>query len=176
MNVDLIAQLKTEKEFFEVYREGDEKKLYDGKSLLFYAIGNHNSNARYIISNFLLDKGVDALGFNEEHESVFHVLMSRDDHDISKTVALCERLIRLGVDINTLDKKNRSALQWMIQLEYSDEELMPLYQLWFSQPCTCCETKNAWGKAPMDFALSRPHRKQLVELMKKHIESLRQKM
>ena len=166
MNVDLIAQLKTEKEFFEIYHEGDEKKLYDGESLLFYAIANHEPNARYIISNFLLDKGVDALGFNEEHESVFHVLMSRDDHDISKTVALCERLIRLGVDINTLDKKNRSALQYIINnMRYSDEELMPLYQLWFSQPCPSCETKNAWGFSPLDLAQKGSGREQLVELM-----------
>lgn len=176
MNVDLIAKLKTEKEFFEVYREGDEKESYNGKSLLYYAISNHNSDARYTIADFLLDKNTDVKSIDEEHNTMLHVLLSRPNHDLPKTIELCKRLIRLGVDINALDKKNRSALQYIINMGYTDEELMPLYQLWFSQPCTCCETKNAWGFSPLDLAQKGSGREQLVELMKKHIESLRQKM
>ena len=35
MDVSFVAKLKTYDDFIACYNEGDEKKLYDGESLLF---------------------------------------------------------------------------------------------------------------------------------------------
>lgn len=40
MNIDLIAKLKKYDDFISAYKTGDEEKLYNGKSLLFYSLSN----------------------------------------------------------------------------------------------------------------------------------------
>ena len=50
-------------------------------------------------------------------------------------------------------------------VKYTDEELMPLYDLWFSQPAVDINTKNAWGVSPLELAQKLPFRKKLVEMM-----------
>ena len=81
MNIDLIAKLKKYDDFIAVYQVGDEKKLYNGRSLLFYSLSNNNPEERYKISKFLLDQGMDATGINESEESLLHILLSRTKHN-----------------------------------------------------------------------------------------------
>ena len=108
MKTDLIAKLKDTDAFMEAYEPGDEKREYNGKSLLFYSLTNSDPESRYRISSFLLDKGVDATGVNDEHESLLHILLSRilrKEDNIDQVAELCRRLIKAGADVSQIDKK-----------------------------------------------------------------------
>lgn len=168
MNIDLTAKLKTKEEFLAIYKEGDEKKLYDGLPLIFYALSNNDLESRYFITSFLLDKNVDVLTKTVDDDTVLHILLSQRQHDLQKTFELCKSFLELGVDINALDKKNRLAFQWLINLKYTDEELVPFYDLWFSQNSVDFTTKNSWGVSPMELAVKVGLRATLVDRMKEY--------
>ena len=53
-------------------------------------------------------------------------------------------------------------------MKYTDEELEPLYQIWFSQNNVLVNHKNAWGKTPLEIAEQMPYRAGLLERMKKY--------
>ena len=76
MDISLIAKLKKYDDFIELFQSGDEKKLYNGQSLLFYSLSNNVPEERYKISMFLLEKETDACGVNEYGENLFHILFS----------------------------------------------------------------------------------------------------
>ncbi|MCQ2534897.1 MAG: ankyrin repeat domain-containing protein [Clostridia bacterium] len=166
MDISLIAKMKKYDEFILNYVEGDENKVYKGKSLLFYSLSNNDANSRYMISSFLLNKGIVANDLNECGENVLHILLSRNNYDISQTAELCKILIDKGVDINQLDEKDRVPLQYLISSKYTDEELEPIYQVLFAQNNILVSKKNAWGKTPIEIASQMPYRKSLLERMK----------
>ena len=116
MDISLVAKMKKYDEFISCYNEGDEKKLYKGKSLLFYSLSNNDAESRYLIT----------------------------------------------------DKKDRLPLQYVVNMKYTDEELEPLYQIWFSQNNVLVNHKNAWGKTPLEIAEKMPYRASLLERMKKY--------
>ena len=60
-------------EFISCYNEGDEKKLYKGKSLLFYSLSNNDAESRYLITDFLLNKGAETNVINECGENLLHI-------------------------------------------------------------------------------------------------------
>ena len=166
MNINLTAQLKKYDEFIELYKSGDEKKQYNGKSLLFYSLANNAPDERYNISMFLLEKGTDACGVNECGENLFHVLLSRVTHNLQQTVELCEKLIEKKVNVNEIDDKGRVPLQYIINMKYTDDELAPLYKLWFSQKGLILDHKNDWGKTPIELIEAIPYRNKLLEIVK----------
>ena len=142
--------------------------LIKGKSLLFYSLSNNDAESRYLITDFLLNKGAETNVINECGENLLHILLSRTNHNIKQTAELCQRLIKNGVDINQLDKKDRLPLQYVVNMKYTDEELEPLYQIWFSQNNVLVNHKNAWGKTPLEIAEKMPYRASLLERMKKY--------
>lgn len=163
MNIDLIAKLKKYDDFIAVYQVGDEKKLYNGRSLLFYSLSNNNPEERYKISKFLLDQGMDATGINESEESLLHILLSRTKHNLVQTEELCEILIEHGADINKIDNKGRVPLQYIINMKYTDDELDSLYKIWFSHGKVLVNHKNDWDKTPVELIKQIPYRKKLLE-------------
>ena len=163
MNIDLIAKMKDYQTFVDNYSDGDEVALYEGKSLLFYAMSNNDAEARYRIVMFLLDKGLDACCLNEENETLLHVLFSRVKHNLEQTIEMCEILLKKGVDINHLDKKNRSAFQYVINMKYTDEMLLDLYKVIFSKSKVNTSVKNDWGFSLLDLAQKLPYRNVLIE-------------
>lgn len=167
MDIDLIAKLKDYNTFVSCIKEEDVHKQYEGKSLLFYAISNNNPESRYLIAMYLLDRGVDAHGINNEEENLLHILLSRGKHNLSETADLCMRLVDAGVDINQIDNKGRVPLQYLVNMKYTDEELEPLCKIFFSREKLLVNNKNAWGKSPLDLAAVLPYRKRMVERMKK---------
>ena len=164
MNIDLIAQLKKYDDFAATYRDGDEKQLYKGRSLLFYSLANNLPEERYKISMFLLNQDTDACGTNECGENLFHILLSRVKHDLPQTVELCRILMAKGTDINQTDEKGRVPLQYIITMKYTDDELFDLYDLWFSHGNVIVDRKNAWGKTPLELMENIPYRKKLYEI------------
>ncbi len=168
MDICWIAQLKDKKAFYSNYQKGDSTKLFNGRSLVFFALANTNLETRYELVNFLLDEGADALSINADKETLLHILLSRTNHDLSATTNLCSRLIKSGVDINSIDNRNRLALQYLVNMKYTDDELEPLYEMWFAQPHICVNIKNDWGRSPLDIARLMPYRKKLVERLEKY--------
>ena len=168
MDISLVAKMKKYDEFISCYNEGDEKKVYKGKSLLFYSLSNNDTESSYLITDFLLNKGAEVNVINECGENLLHILLSRTKHNIKQTAELCKKLIDKGVNINQLDEKERVPLQYLINLKYTDEELEPLYQIWFAQNSILVNHKNAWGKTPLEIAEQMPYRASLLERMKKY--------
>lgn len=166
MNIYLTARMKSAEEFYELYDKKYLNEPYDGNTLIIYGIGNTEPDDRYNITNFLLDEGADAKVIDIYGNTLLHILLGHVEHDLERTIELCKRLIGLGVDINHKDNKNRLSIQWIINMvKYTDAELMPLYDLWFSQPDVDINTKNAWGVSPLELAQKIPFRKKLVEMM-----------
>ena len=118
MDIYLVAKLKKYDDFISCYNEGDEKKMYKGKSLLFYSLSNNDAESRYLITIFLINKGADVNVVNECGENLLHILLSRVNHNINQTVELCKKLIDGGVDINQIDEKGRVPLQYLINLKF----------------------------------------------------------
>lgn len=166
MDISLIVKLKKYDDFISAYKLGDEEKLYNGKSLLFYSLSNNNPEERYRISMFLLKKGTDVKGTNECGENLFHILLSRVNHVLFQTEEICDVLIEKGVDINKIDNKGRVPLQYIINMKYTDDELERLYQIWFSHGKVLVSHKNDWGKNPVEIMEQMPYRKKLLEMIK----------
>ncbi len=171
MEIDIIAKTKNKDEFYKKYKKSDNKKLFYGTSLIFYSIMNNDLDTRYEISNFLLDEGVDVKMQDEEGNTVLHILLAREEHDIIETTKLCKRFLDLGVDINVLDNKNRLAFQWVLNMKYTDIELEPLYNLFLSYKNVDFTTKNAWGFSPLDLANKLPYRNIIVNKIKEYIKN-----
>ena len=81
MDIYLVAKLKKYDDFISCYNEGDEKKMYKGKSLLFYSLSNNDAESRYLITIFLINKGADVNVVNECGENLLHILLSQYKSD-----------------------------------------------------------------------------------------------
>ncbi len=168
MDISLTAKLKNYDDFIELFQNGDEKKLYNGESLLFYSLSNNVPEERYRISMFLFEKGTDTSGVNEYGENLFHILFSRIKHDLPQTIELCKELIKRDTNMNLIDEKGRVPLQYIINMNYTDDELDELYRVWFSHGKILTTHPNAWGKTPLDLMEKIPYRKKLLEIAKSH--------
>ena len=93
MDISMSARLKSYEEFIAIFKEGDEKLTYNGKSLLFYSLSNNDTRNRYLISMFLLEKGMRTDEINECGETLLHVLLSRTKHDLVQTEEICKIII-----------------------------------------------------------------------------------
>ena len=168
MDISLVAKLKNYDEFIGCYTEGDEKKLYKDKSLLFFSLSNNDIESRYLITTFLIDKGADVNVINENCENLLHILLSRVSHNINQTAELCQRLIGMGVNVNQLDNKERVPLQYVINLKYTDEELEPIYDILCNQDKLLVNHKNVWGKTPLELAEQMSYRKSILDKLRKY--------
>ena len=171
MNIDLIANTKSMAEFEEAYRPGDEAGVYDGRSLIFFSLGNTSLPDRAAISTFLLDRGVDVSGVSPDGNGVLHVLLGQNQHEVADTTALCSRLLDGGADINLLDAKDRLPIQSLVGMKFTDDVLEPLYDLWFAHDGLDLTTPNAWGLSPLDLAKKVPYRAALVARMENYLDA-----
>lgn len=96
------------------------------------------------------------------------LLVTAASNGLIAPVMQLKKLIDKGVNINQLDEKERVPLQYLINLKYTDEELEPLYQIWFAQNSILVNHKNAWGKTPLEIAEQMSYRASLLERMKKY--------
>lgn len=151
-----------------IFKNGDEKNKYDGKSLIFFSLSNTDLPSRYEISNFLLDKNIDVLCKNSDDETVLHVLLGQRKNDIEETYRLCKRFIEKGVNINEKDGKGQTALFHIIRSNHTDEELKKLYNLWFSQSNLDLTSKDSTGCSAFEYARKLPYRLSLIERMENY--------
>lgn len=163
MKIDMIAKLKSSKDFMENYKVGDEKQSYEGKSLIFFSLSNSDLDSRYEISNLLLENNIDVLCRNEEQQTVLHVLLGQSQNDISKVAKLCAQFIDMGVDINARDKNGQMAIHYITRINKTDEDLKELYELWFSNSNLDLRTKDNAGHSALEYAEKFPYRANLIE-------------
>jgi hypothetical protein len=170
MKIDLVARIGTKDEFYSQFQEGDAKKLFEGLPLIFDAAANTNSEVRYEICNFLLDRDTNVTALNKENQSILHVVLGHVKQDIPKLTSLCKRIIDHGADINVLDKQKTVSLKSILSMKYTDAELAPLYELWFSQPYVELNIRDKWGLTPIEFAKKFPYRDDVVKRMMSYVQ------
>jgi len=169
--VSTAAMLGTYEDFLELYKEGDEKignDLEDG--ILYYALRNTNETARYKITNFLINKGADVKIITEDGISLFFLLFSYGWEDIIKTTILCKTLLEKGADITTIYKKERTvSFKTIFNTGTPEMEMLPLYQLIFSQSGLPLLVKDKWGLTVIEFA-RRFNRPIAVKMMEDYVK------
>ena len=82
MQIHMVSQIGTWDQFLHLFRDGDEAMKYSGLPLISHAAANINSEDRYKICDFLLDRNVDVTALNREGQSVLHILLGHVEHDI----------------------------------------------------------------------------------------------
>ena len=165
------AMLGTYEDFLKLYKRGDEKRGKGIKdSLLYDALGNSNAKARYEIANFLINRGADVKVVGEDGISLFFPLFSKGKDDIVKTTILCKTLLEKGADITTIYKDERTvSFKELFNMGVSEIEVIPLYQLIFSQPGLPLLVKDKWGLTVIEFA-RRANRPIAVKMMEDYVE------
>ena len=98
------------------------------------------------------EHGADVLPLEKEYDGPFHYLFRQKYHDIPRTKALCEELLRHGADPNQAGTRNLLPIDDMIRMQYSEKELKPLYDLWLSLPCLELNLRTFGGRRPIDLA------------------------
>lgn len=168
MNIDLVAQQKNTESFMHLYRTGDEKKIYDGRSLIFYSLSNSCLSARYEVSTFLLDKNVDTLGSNYFGQTALHVLLEQVEHNVHETVELCKRLLQSGVNINAVDRNGQTALTYIARINKTDRELEEVYKLWLSHSDLNVCIVDKTGCTVFDYIKKYPYRAELIKRLEQY--------
>lgn len=168
MDIDLTAEMKPAAEFYALYRRGYQRKLWGGKGLLAHALQNNDPATRYELANYLLDRDA-ILDTRADGNTVLHILFGHVSHDIAQDTALARRLIERGVDINALGERHEVAFQWVLNMKYTDDDLKPIYDLWFEQPVLDFQTKNKAGFSPLELAEKVPFRATIATRMTEYI-------
>lgn len=169
--VSTAAMLGTYEDFLELYKDGDEKIGNDTEdSILYYALRNTNDTARYKITNFLINKGADVKVITKDGMSLFFPLFSFGRQDIVKTTILCKTLLKKGADITAMYKKEKTvSFKMLFNIGTPEMEMLPLYQLIFSQPGLPLLVKDKWGLTVIEFA-RRSNRPIAVKMMEDYVK------
>ena len=167
MTIYSAALMGTYEEFLKIFKEGDQNEINASReSLLFTALCNTNSKERYKIANFLINKGADVKIIREDGMSMFFPLFSYGRRDIIKMTILCKTLLEKGADITTIYKKEKTvSFKGLFNIGTPEIEMLPLYQLIFSQPGLPLLVKDKWGLTVIEFArrFNRPIAVQMME-------------
>lgn len=62
------------------------------------------------------------------------MLFAHVKHDVSEDVKIATRLIELGADVNAVSPRNGLVFCDVLWMKFTDEDLEPIYRLWFDQP------------------------------------------
>ena len=116
--------------FFALYRSSDAVDPAFGPYLLKEGVLNKDIDARLAISHRLLDDGVDVRG-----AQVLNTYMAYRIHDFEAEVPLLRRLLDEGADVMRVAPKHGTPLECLAaQFRYSDETMMPFYEVLLSRP------------------------------------------
>ncbi len=171
MTIYSAADMGTYEEFLKLFKEGDQNKISSsGRSLLFTVLCNPKLEERYKIANFLINKGADVKIVTEDGMSLFFPLFSRCCKDIVKTTILCKTLLEKGADITVMHKREKTvSFKELFNIGTPEMEMLPLYQLIFSQPGLPLLAKDKWGLTVIEFA-RRFNRPIAVKIMENYVK------
>lgn len=171
MKIQLAASLKPFSDFREAYKPTDRDATENGTSLLFRGMKNTLIPDRYEIANFLLDQGCAIGGLGSGGASILHVLFGHAKHEIDMDVILTRRLINAGADINALDAERRLPFLEVLNMKYVDEDLQPVYDIWFERSDADFTTESSEGVSPLKLAAKLPYRASVLKQMERYVEA-----
>lgn len=171
-SLDLIARMRPTEEFVEAAEGVDvTAPLSDGTSLLLAAVGNSNEESRYATARWLLDHGCRPGAPRSEGTNELHVLFGKNPKDIDATASLARELLELGADINAMSPKFGVPMCELLGIKRTDEELEPLYDVWFGQEVVLdLVTPSATGRTPLNMAQALPYRAAVLERIERYLE------
>lgn len=173
MIIDLFATASREpaRTFFSLFRPGDAQKVdARGRGLLLQALANKDLPSRYSLGHFLLDEGAP-LTAGDGGATALHVLFGQVSHDVGEDARIARRLIDAGADINALDENGRVPFLEVLNIKYSDEDLNPIYDLWFEREDADFTLVSVHGVSPISFAKKLPFRGSVVDRMESYVHS-----
>ena len=170
-DLECAAILKPTAEFISAAGDADvTAPLPDGRSLLMATLANTDLESRYASTQWLLDQGCGLGAPSPEGVTELHVLFDQVKHDIARDVEIAKQLIALGADVNAVSQPRGLVFSEIVQMKFTDDDLEPIYQLWFDQPVTLdFETPSSRGAEPIGFARAVPYRKSILERMERYI-------
>ena len=154
-SVYVAAHMGTYEDFIELFKEGEQyEKDYRGRTLLSTALVNTKPEEKYKIANFLINKGADVKVVSKDGATLFFQLFGYGSDDIIKTTMLCKALLEKGADITAIYKPHKTVMFKRI-FTYNlvpEVEMIPLYDLIFSQEGLRLLKKDKWGLTVLEFA------------------------
>ncbi len=145
----------------------------DGTSLLMGSLSNTDLDSRYASTGWLLDRGVQLGAPNSEGYTELHVLFGQTRHRIDEDVRIARRLIGIGADINAVSPRGGLVFCEVLWMKHTDEDLEPIYDLWFEQPGPLDFTTPAKnGSQPLLMARSLPYRASILDRMERYVAEL----
>lgn len=170
MDIFLTAYLKSADVFFAELKPGEAQAIdAEGRGLLLMSLQNKDLPSRYAVSNFLLDHGAPANTSGNGGATALHILFGQVSHDVTEDARLARRLIDAGADVNTRDDNGRLPFLDVLNMKYSDDDLKPIYDLWFGQPHADFTSVSAHGVSPITIAKKLPFRAAVAERMEKYV-------
>lgn len=136
-DLSFIAGNGSYEEFLAEYEPSDAAwaSPSTGETLLKFAVGNHDVEARIAIATRLLDDGADPAYSMENGTNLLHVLLGRRKQDFAAEAPLLERLIAGGADINKVIARFGTPLETAtVDSAFTEAELAPAYDVFFAQP------------------------------------------
>lgn len=170
-SLDLIASLKPTAEFIEAASGADVRARFaGGRSLLSFALANTDPVSRYASAQWLLDRGCPLGASDSEGSTELHILFGAVEHDIAFDLRIAEQLIAIGANVNAVSPRGGLVFCEVLRMKYFDEDLEPLYDLWFSQPVRLdFETPSKHGTTPLTLAKAVPYRASILERMESYL-------
>ena len=169
--VSAVAMLGTYEDFLELFEKGYEDKESVLKSNILYdALRNNNDEARYKIAKFLIAEGANIKSVTKEGTTLFFPLFQGGGNDITGTTELCKIFLEKGADITVMHKKEKTvSFKMLFNIGTPEIEMLPLYQLIFSQPGLPLLVKDKWGLTVIEFA-RRFNRPIAVKMMEDYVK------
>lgn len=100
------------------------------------------------------------------------MLFAHVKHDVSEDVKIATRLIELGADVNVVSPRNGLVFCDVLWMKFTDEDLEPIYRLWFDQPVRLdFETPAKRGRDPLGMARALPYRASILERMENYLRN-----
>lgn len=132
MSLESIARTGSYADFLKAYRKRARvfrrhtaRKLYSGKSLVMWALGNNSMEDRYAMVDFLLEQGAVPGPPNPYGDGPLHVLFSQDDWDSARDARIAVRLIEMGADINLRNDKGMVPLTELLLRKGTRAQMAP---------------------------------------------------
>lgn len=142
----------------------------NGMSWMMDMLSNHELDARYSSTASLLDQGARPGTPDSEGHTELHVLFGQVEHRIDDDTRIARRLIDLGSDVNAVSPQGGPVFCEVPWMKHTDEELQPIYDLWFEQPEPLDFTTPATnGREPLGTARALPYRKSILERMEQYV-------
>lgn len=92
------------------------------------------------------------------------------EHRIDDDARIARRLIDIGADVNAMSPRGGLVFCEVLWMKHTDEELAPIYDLWFEQPGSLDFTTPAKnGREPLGMARALPYRASILERMERYV-------